>query len=157
MDIVQVSSSCSTKPFGPRSHWRLWVRTHSAPEKAPSSFSSQSNSLLPSSINFFPLSKYASTSWHNYSCSYMVTWIGELIRVENNSAKEEVIFNPAEFPSPVLGAVVVPWGGRSTGPTESGSGEGRGRSCHCCWAASVLSHTAVTAESTCSSCRKCIR
>lgn len=53
MDIVQVSSSCSTKPFGPRSHWRPWVRTHSAPEKAPSSFSSQSNSLLPSSINFF--------------------------------------------------------------------------------------------------------
>lgn len=108
-------------------------------EKVPSSFSPQSNSLLPSSINLFLLCKYAGTFWHYYSCSYMVTRIRELIRVKNSSAKEKVIYNPAEFPSPVLGVAVVPWGGCSTGPTESGSGEWRGRSWHCCWAASVVS------------------
>lgn len=122
-------------------------------ENVLSSFSPKSNSLLPS-IKFFPLCKYAGTCWHSYLCSNMVTRIGELIRVKNNSAKEKVIFNPAKFPIPTLGAVVVPWGGCSSGPIENGSSEGRG--C-CCWAKSVLPHTALTAERTCSSWRKCIR
>lgn len=40
--------------------------TQCAFSKALSSFSLQSNPLLPSSIKFFPLCKYAGTSWHNY-------------------------------------------------------------------------------------------
>lgn len=41
----------------------------------------------------------------------MVTCIGILIRIKNNSAKEKVIFIPAEFPGPVSGAAVVQQGG----------------------------------------------
>lgn len=156
VDIVQVSSSCSTKPFRLHSHWRPWVRTHTVPSQKLLVVSPYNQTLsFPPLSNFFHSANMLAHPGTTM-CSYMVTRIRELIRVENSSAKEKDIFNTAEFTSQVLGAVVVPWGGCSMGPTESGSGEGSGRSWHCSWAASLLVHTAVTAERTCSSWRKCI-
>ena len=127
-------------------------------EKLPSSFSPQLGFLPSSSSHLFPPHKYTGTSCHDYSCSYMVTRTGELMRVKNSSAKEKVIFKPAEFPSPATRAVVVPQGGCRITPAATGNGRGRTcPGCHCCWVTSLSSLSDTIAGRTRSFCRKNIR
>lgn len=99
--IIQAAQSLPGLILTGDSGWGHTASLLKSSQKALSSLSPQSNSLLPS-IKFFPLCKYAGKSWHHYLCSYMVTRIGELIWVKNNSTKEKVLFltqlsSPAQF------------------------------------------------------------